>query len=263
MGKRQNHFNKVYIGTSGWQYGHWRGIFYPENLPTKDWLNFYSQEFQTAEINSSFYHLPREATFKNWAIKTPDNFLFAIKVWRRITHLKKLNNIQEDFKIFFERAMTLAEKLGPLLFQFPPNFHATEENIKRLKSLGRFIRKHSGLHSRKFTERHYAFEFRHQSWFNEKIYRILKNYNLALCWADTPYYPYQEEITADYVYIRLHGHTKLYASKYTSSQLLDYAQKIKKLNRQNKTVYLYFDNDYHGYAIENARELKRLINKYE
>jgi uncharacterized protein YecE (DUF72 family) len=106
---------------------------------------------------------------------------------------------------------------------------------------------------------HCAFEFRHQSWFNKKVYQILKKYNLALCWADTPYYPYKEIVTADYVYIRLHGHTELYASKYTKKQLKDYAQKIKKLVQQGKTVYVYFDNDAFGYAIENAKELNDLI----
>lgn len=256
MTKKQS---KIYVGTSGWQYHHWRGIFYPEDLPTKDWLIYYSQKFQTVEINSSFYHLPREITFKNWAAKVPINFLFAVKVWRRITHLKKLKNIEEDLKIFFERASALKEKFGPLLFQFPSNFKATEENIKKLKTLGQFIREHSWLHSCKFAKGHCAFEFRHPSWFNKKVYQILKKYNLALCWADTPCYPYEEEITADYIYIRLHGHTDLYVSKYTKKQLKDYAQKIKKMIQQSRTVYVYFDNDAYGYAIENAQELRNLI----
>lgn len=241
--------DKIFIGTSGWQYYHWRGTFYPENLPTKDWLKYYSQHFQTAEINSSFYHLPRETTFKNWANKTPESFLFAVKVWRRITHLKKLKNIQEDFKTFYERALALGEKFGPLLFQFPPNFKI---NLEKLENLGRLIRKID-------KEKHCSFEFRNQSWFTNKVYQILEKYNLALCWADTPCYPYEEIITADYVYIRLHGHTDLYASKYTKKQLMDYVQKIKKLADKGKTIYVYFDNDAFGHAIENAQELRNLF----
>ncbi|MGC9049092.1 MAG: DUF72 domain-containing protein [Patescibacteria group bacterium] len=255
--------DKIFIGTSGWQYGHWQGIFYPENLPTKDWLNYYSQKFQTVEINSSFYHLPRKTTFENWAARVPEKFLFSIKVWRRITHFKKLKNIKKDLKVFFERVLALKEKLGPFLLQFPSNFQAKEENIKRLRQFGQFIREDLRLNLSKFTKCHFALEFRHQSWFNKKVYQILKKYNLALCWADTPYYPYEEIVTADYVYIRLHGHTELYASKYTKKQLKDYAKKIQKLIDQGKTVYVYFDNDAYGHAIENVQELQRLILKYQ
>ena len=160
-----------------------------------------------------------------------------------------------------ERVSFLKEKLGPLLFQFPSNFQATKENIKRLRQFGQFIREHSRSHSCKFAKGHFAIEFRHESWFNEKVYQILKKYNLALCWADTPCYPYEEIVTADYVYLRLHGHTELYASKYTKKQLKDYVQKIKKLIQEGKVVYAYFDNDAFGHAIENAIEMTDLINK--
>jgi uncharacterized protein YecE (DUF72 family) len=256
MFQKEKNIEKIYIGTSGWQYYHWRSIFYPENLPSKDWLTYYSQNFKTVEINSSFYHLPRKKTFENWASKVPENFLFAVKVWRRITHLKKLKNVKEDFKNFFERSESLKEKFGPLLFQFPPSFKATENNVKKLKDFLKFIRENKSLN---LKDKHLAFEFRHQSWFNKKIYQLLKSYNTALCWADTPYYPYEEVVTADYVYIRLHGHTKLYASKYSKEELKNYAKKIKKLIKEGKTVYVYFDNDAFGYAIQNALELNSLI----
>ena len=251
--------DKIYIGTSGWNYWHWREVFYPESLKPKELLSFYAKHFSTVEINSSFYHLPRETTFDHWYDKVPKDFLFSVKVWRRITHLKKLNQIEDDLKTFWQRCFVLKEKLGPLLFQFPPSFKANEITIKRLEKLSKFIRENLWSNSFQLATENCAFEFRHQSWFNESIYKILKKYNFALCWADTPCYPYQEKLTTDYVYIRLHGHEKLYASKYTKKQLQDYAKKIKKLNKERKTIYCYFDNDAYGYAIENALELKKFF----
>ncbi len=251
--------SRIYIGTSGWNYGHWQGIFYPEDIKSHDLLSYYSRYFSTVEINSSFYHLPRETTFSNWRKKVPKDFLFSVKVWRRITHLKKLNKIEDDLKIFWQRCMILKEKLGPLLFQFPPSFQATKENIKRLENLSKFIRANLRLNPRQSAGRHSALEFRHQSWFDESIYKILKKYNLALCWADTPCYPYQEVVTTNYVYFRLHGHEQLYASKYTKTQLQDYAQKIKKCLKKGFDVFIYFDNDFAGHAVENAKTLKTLV----
>ena len=250
---------RIFIGTSGWNYWHWKNVFYPENLKSEELLPYYAKYFSTVEINSSFYHLPREKTFLNWQEKVPKNFLFSVKVWRRITHLKKLKDIKDDLKTFWQRALALGEKLGPLLFQFPPSFKADKITIKRLEELGKFIRRNFWSNSDRIKKEPIAFEFRHQSWFSEKIYKILKKYNFSLCWADTPYYPYQEVITADYVYLRLHGHEKLYASKYTEKQLKDYAKKIKELVKNKKIVYCYFDNDAYGYAIENALELKEIL----
>lgn len=242
--------NKIFIGTSGWNYYHWKGVFYPQDLKSSELLSYYTKYFSTVEINSSFYHLPRETTFLNWQEKVPQNFLFSIKVWRRITHLKKLNQIEEDLKTFWQRCLVLKEKLGPLLFQFPPSF---KNNKKRLEKFCKNFRKLVG------EDQPAGFEFRHQSWFDKSIYKILKNYNLALCWADTPCYPYQEVVTADYLYLRLHGHQQLYASKYTKKQLEDYAKKINKFLKTGESVYVYFDNDAYGYAVENALELKNLL----
>jgi len=244
---------KIYIGTSGWTYYHWYGVFYPKELKSKDFLDFYVKFFNTVEINSSFYHLPRIKTFENWYKKTPPNFIFAVKVWRRITHIKSLKNSKSDFKLFFKRAESLKEKFGPLLFQFPPKFKATRENVKRLNNFLKFLSEN--------TKKHCSLEFRHPSWFDEKIYNLLKKYNIALCWADTPRYPYVEKITADYLYLRLHGHEILYGSKYTQEQIQTYARKIKKLPKKIKAVYVYFDNDSCGYAVENAQELIKAINK--
>jgi len=238
---------KIYIGTSGWSYEHWREVFYPPELKSEELLSFYSKHFKTVEINSSFYHLPKETTFENWRNKVPKDFLFSVKVWRRISHLKKLKNVKDDFIIFYKRCLILENKLGPLLFQFPPNFKADKE---RLNNFCSDLRKIIGKKQKA------SFELRNETWFNPEIYEILKKYNFNLCFADTPNYPYQEEITSDYIYLRLHGRKILYASKYTTRELKEFAKKIKKWNKE---TYVYFDNDAYGYAIENAMELKKLL----
>ena len=157
--------SKLYIGTSGWVYSHWDGIFYPEGLSSKDKLKFFSQYFKTAEINYSFYQLPRPTTYQNWYTLTPDDFLFAVKASRFITHIKRLKGVKSAWETFIKNALNLKEKLGPILFQFPPSFHADKENIERLENFLEYISK---------RKMRYAFEFRHQSWFKEKVYKILK-----------------------------------------------------------------------------------------
>lgn len=233
---------KIFIGTSGWSYGHWEGIFYPEDLKQNEKLVYYAQYFDTVEINSSFYHLHRPATYANWYKKTPKDFLFAVKGSRFISHVKKMNQPQEPLKNFFDSIKPLKEKQGPILWQFPPNFKL---NLERLKNFIKFLNK-------KYK---YTFEFRHESWFCQEVYNLFKKHNISLCLASTPSYPYEEVITANFVYCRLHGSKSLYASKYTPSELKEWAKKIKKWK---KTCYIYFDNDAQGYAVENALELKKL-----
>lgn len=261
---------KLFIGTSGWVYSDWQGIFYPEDLPSKDKLKYFSQHFKAAEINYSFYHLPRPSTYQNWYNQTPRDFIFAVKVSRFITHIKRLLSVEEAWKQFLENALYLKEKLGPILFQFPPSFKATEENIKRLEKFFKFITCSQFQRSLKLATRNsiiykkdkqrlnFAFEFRHKSWCNEKIYKLLKKYKVAWVIADSPSYPKAEVVTADFVYVRLHGSKVLFSSKYTKKELQDLAQKIKKWLKQGLDVYCYFNNDFSGYAVENARELLKL-----
>jgi len=243
---------KLFIGTSGWIYGHWEGVFYPENLPSKDKLKYFSQHFKTTEINYSFYHLPRPSTYQNWYKETPADFLFAVKASRFITHIKKLKGIKEAWQQFLDNALYLKEKLGPILFQFPPSFRATSENIRELENFFNQIRNKNAIIR-------IATEFRHASWCEEKIYQLLKKYNVAWVIADSPCYPKAEKITADFVYIRMHGSKVLFSSKYTKKELQDLAQKIKKWLKQNLDVYVYFNNDAYGYAIENAKTLKSFL----
>ncbi|MCK4520695.1 DUF72 domain-containing protein [Candidatus Parcubacteria bacterium] len=240
---------KVFIGTSGWVYSHWDGIFYPEDLSGKDKLKYFSEHFKTAEVNYSFYHLPKPATYQNWYKQTPKDFIFSVKASRFITHIKRLKDVKIPWKTFLENALNLKEKLGPILFQFPPNFQATDENTKRLEEFLTILRSRTSINLK------YSFEFRHQTWCNEKIYKLLKKYNCAWVISDSPSFPKAEEITADFVYIRMHGSKILFSSKYTKKELENLAQKIKKWRKKGLDVYVYFNNDTMGYAVENAKQL--------
>ncbi len=249
---------KVYIGTSGWVYSHWVGPFYPEDLPLKHKLKYFSQHFKTAEINYSFYHLPRPSTYRKWYSETPEYFLFAVKASRFITHIKRLKGVKTAWKKFLNNALNLKEKLGPILFQFPPSFQATSENIQRLENFLKLITKSGSLfHTLHFLK--YAFEFRHQSWCDKKIYRLLRKYNIAWVIADSPDYPRAAAITAGFIYIRMHGSRVLFTSNYTKKELSFLAGEIKQWLKQREDVYVYFNNDALGYAVENAKILKQLI----
>ena len=250
---------KLFIGTSGWVYSHWDGIFYPEDLPSKDKLKHFSKFFKTTEINYSFYHLPRPSTYQNWYNQTPADFIFAVKASRFITHIKRLSGVKEAWKQFLENALYLKEKLGPILFQFPPSFRATSENIKRLEDFLKILRGRTSIKGGSTSKNlKYAMEFRHKSWCDKKIYDLLKKYKVAWVIADSPSYPKAEVVTADFIYIRMHGSKLLFSSKYTKKELSSLSQKIKKWLKQNLDVYVYFNNDAYGYAIENAKELLKL-----
>ena len=238
------------------------GLFYPEDLPSKDKLKYFSQHFQTAEVNYSFYHLPRPSTYQNWSDQTPKDFIFAVKASRFITHIKRLKEVQRAWKIFLKNALFLKEKLGPILFQFPPLFKVTSKTLKRLEDFLKLIT--SSQISKKYTgveklPLKFAMEFRHKSWSDEKIYKLLKKYNVAWVIADSPRYPKAEVVTADFVYIRMHGSKALFSSKYTKRELQDLAKLIKRYLRQKKDVYVYFNNDFHAYAVENAKELIKIL----
>jgi uncharacterized protein YecE (DUF72 family) len=241
---------KVFIGTSGYIYPHWEGIFYPENWPKSKKLEYYCQHFDTVELNNTFYRLPGEKAFESWYKRTPKNFIFAVKVSRFITHVKKLINCKDSWRIFLKRALILKEKLGPLLFQLSPFLKA---DPKKLEEFGKMILKESPKGLR------FAFEFRNESWCNEKIYQILKKFNFAWVVVDSPSWPKVYQVTADFVYVRMHGSKILFGSKYTKRELEDLAKRIKKWKKQNFDVYVYFNNDAYGYAVEDAKELLKMV----
>jgi len=235
------------IGCSGWYYDHWRGLFYPEALPKAKWLQFYAQRFNTVELNNSFYHLPSEKAFITWKESTPNNFTFAVKVSRFITHTKRLRNLNSAVENFLSRAYLLQNKLGPLLYQLPPNM---KRNDKILES---FL---SSLPQ----EYQHVFEFRHESWLNNSVFRILRRYDASLCIFDMPGFTCPPVITGDIAYVRFHGSTSLYSSCYSDKELSQWAEKIIQLKKRAKAVHIYFNNDAEAFAVKNATTLTRFIN---
>ena len=238
--------SKYYIGTSGWHYDHWRDRFYPEKLPKAEWLEFYAGHFTTVELNNSFYRLPSEAAFTNWYNSSPADFTFAVKVSRFITHIKRLKNSEEAVDNFITRAKILKEKLGPLLYQLPPNMHRNDEVLASfLSNLPRGMK--------------HVLEFRHESWIEEKVFEILRRYTVGLCVFDMPSFRCPLVATADFAYIRFHGSSSLYSSCYPDEELADWAKRLADLAANLKAVYIYFNNDAEGFAIRNAVTLRDFL----
>ena len=237
---------KYYIGTSGWHYDHWRGLFYPGKLPKQRWLEFYSEHFTTVELNNSFYRLPTEQAFVNWRDSSAQGFVFAIKVSRFITHIKRLKDAEEPLRNFLFRADLLRDKLGPLLYQLPPNMKRDDETLEAFLAI--------------LPDRFYhVFEFRHESWLDDGVFEILRRHNVGLCVFDKPGSSCPVVATADFAYIRFHGSTDLYSSRYSSAELSGWSKRIEKLGQSLRTVYIYFNNDAEAYAVENARAIHRML----
>jgi uncharacterized protein YecE (DUF72 family) len=238
---------QVNIGTSGWSYGDWGGgIFYPDELSEKEWLEYYAKYFSSVELNASFYHLPSAKTFTNWRLRTPKDFIVSVKISRYLTHIKKLNDPREPWQRFINNARALKEKLGPILVQLPPNLKVNGKNLDAFLNL---VPKNYKI----------ALEVRHKSWLNKEIYAILNKHKTCLVFTYGEGLPIKEEITTNWLYLRLHGPEGLYGSKYTKVQLKKFTKKIKNWQKEVKEIYVYFNNDTSGYAIVNAKALKKLI----
>lgn len=244
---RVQFMKQLFIGTSGYNYKEWRGPFYPD-IPQKGWLQYYSQNFSTVEIDATFYRSFPRHIFTKWAGLTPDNFIFSIKGSRYITHRSRLDIDKQSINYFFDGTAGLGEKFGPALWQFPPLFKNTEENKRRLEHF---------LHMLPTGSKN-AFEFRDESWFADAIYALLNKYNAAFVINDSSKIPSREIITGDFTYIRFHGPGTLYASEYTEDQLEKWAKKIK-IYQKKYDVFAYFNNDVKAYAPKNAETLKLMI----
>lgn len=239
---------KIYVGTSGWHYKHWVGTFYPAGLKSKDFTNYYLRFFSSVEINNSFYKLPSAETFSNWRISVPEDFMFAVKASRFITHMKKLKDPQESIARFFQNVNALEEKLGPILFQLPPGWTVNEERLADfLAVLPPYYR--------------YTFEFRHHSWYSEKVLDLLRQYNAAFCIYELEYHLSPIAVTADFVYIRLHGPEQKYTGSYSDEALSWWARQCVDWQHQGLDVYIYFDNDLEGFAAFNAQRLQEIIKE--
>jgi uncharacterized protein YecE (DUF72 family) len=238
---------KIYIGTSGWHYKHWRGNFYPDDLKTENWLQFYARKFNTVELNNSFYHLPTLSSFDTWRDSTARNFVFAVKGSRFITHMKKLKDAKSSTAKFFSGAKHLRKKLGPILFQLPPRWQV---NVARLEEfLNAVPQKHR-----------YVFEFRDESWYSDEVFEMLKSHNAALCIHDLGGKQSKIKITTNFTYLRFHGPTEArYSGSYPTQHLRDWADKISDWRKNLTSIYLYFNNDVGGFAPKNAQKLKELL----
>jgi len=244
--------NEVFIGTSGYNYPHWwNGTFYPSDLPQKKWLEFYAEYFNSVELNVSFYRLPKKEVFQGWYKRTPKKFVFAVKGSRFITHIKRLKDCREPVSLFFDHASPLKEKLGAVLWQLPPRFKFQKERLEQFCVLLTTLPR-SKLH------RH-AFEFRDESWLCQEAFRILEDFRFALCLAHGSGLSCIEEITSDFIYLRLHGGEVLYGSSYSDKELRQWAGKIQGWRKKSKATFVYFNNDAYAFAVKNGLTLKRSI----
>jgi uncharacterized protein YecE (DUF72 family) len=238
---------RTLIGTSGWNYDSWRGPFFPTGLPLKHQLQYYASQFQTTELNGVFYRTPTYDAVKRWRAQTGKNFVFAWKASKFITHWKRLShNSVNSLELLEERLSLLSNKAGPILFQLPPNF---EVDADRLVSFFELLSK----------TRRYSFEFRHPSWYQPRIMKLLSKRNISLCLSDHQDAPAPWKRTADFVYIRGHGPGGHYKGHYRPDTLAEWARRIKSWERQGCDVFIYFDNDQKSAAPADAMKLRQLL----
>jgi uncharacterized protein YecE (DUF72 family) len=234
----------VRIGCSGWNYKHWRERVYPKGLPPRRWLEHYATLFDTVEVNNTFYRLPLRTAVAAWVEETPREFLFAVKASRFLTHMKRLTDLGQGVERFYERIEPLLEspKLGPVLWQLPESFHRNDE---RLASA--IERLPPGRH---------CFEFRHASWFADDVYALLREHEAALVIGDHPTRPFQtHELTSDWTFVRFHYGHRGRNGNYSRSELEEWKRRIAAW-RARVEVFAYFNNDWEGYAVANARWLR-------
>jgi uncharacterized protein YecE (DUF72 family) len=237
----------VWVGTSGWVYPHWRGVFYPPHLDQADWFSHYARYFATVEINNTFYRLPRAETFDGWRRQAPSGFRYAVKASRFITHLKKLKDPELPLKEFFARARRLDAALGPVLYQLPPHWGVNLERFAHfLGALPGSVRN--------------AVEFRDPTWFTEEVFQLMERQGVAHVLHDM--YPLQVPIrlTTGWVYLRFHGDVR-HAGDYPRGALRIWAERIQGWLEQGMEVYVYFNNDIGGFALKNAQALLALISE--
>ncbi|MEA2438769.1 MAG: hypothetical protein QOH76_193 [Thermoleophilaceae bacterium] len=238
----------VRIGCSGWNYQSWRGgEFYPKGVPPSRWLEHYAQVFDTVEVNSTFYRLASQKAVARWIEQTPPHFVFALKASRYLTHIKRLTDLEQGIKRYYERIEPLVgtPKLGPIVWQLPPNFQRDEERLE------------SALAA--LPDGRHCFEFRHRSWFTEDVYAMLRAYGVALVIGDRKGLDFQTyEMTTDWTLVRFHHGHRGRRGNYSESELEEWAQRFEKW-RRSVEIYAYFNNDWEVFAPRNARWLRKRL----
>jgi uncharacterized protein YecE (DUF72 family) len=240
--------SQIRIGCSGWNYAHWRERIYPKGLPPKRWLEHYATLFDTVEINSTFYRLPKVPAVRGWVEQTPDGFHFAVKMSRYITHIRRLGGLETGIPLFYERIAPLAAspKLGPVLWQLPPTFKRDDDRLR--STLAALV---GGRH---------CFEFRHPTWYDPEVYDLLRRHGAALVLPDSPKYPFRQlELTADWTFVRFHHGTRGRGGNYSETEIREWAERIAGWRDAGIDVYAYYNNDWEGYAVKNGLRLRELL----
>jgi uncharacterized protein YecE (DUF72 family) len=235
------------IGTSGWQYPHWRERFYPAGLPQAKWLEHYAERFATVEVNNAFYRLPESSTFEAWRSRTPDDFVLTVKASRYITHLKRLREPAEPVRLLLDRARHLESKLGPILLQFPPNLKADLGALDEV--LAQFP-----------SDVRVAVEPRHESWFEADTPAVLRSHRAAFCLSDSPARRTPYWRTADWGYLRMHQGRSNPSPCYGRAALQGWAKRLSDLWSPKATVYAYFNNDTAGCALRDAQRFANAVS---
>jgi uncharacterized protein YecE (DUF72 family) len=239
---------RVWIGCSGWNYRDWRERVYPKGLGTGRWLEHYATLFDTVEVNSTFYRLASPEAVKRWVEQTPSHFVFAAKASRYLTHIKRLTELGRGVRRFYEGIQPLvdSERVGPIVWQFPANFHRDDERLA-----GALEELPPGRH---------CFEFRHRSWFTDDVYALLRQHGAALVIGDHPERPFQShEHTADWTFIRLHHGQRGRRGNYSETELAEWAERIADWRRSTE-VFVYFNNDWEGFAVRNGAWMRKRLD---
>lgn len=237
-----------WVGTSGWVYPHWRDVFYPPELKQRQWFDYYARHFATVEINNTFYRLPRERAWEQWRRQAPAGFRYAVKGSRYITHIKRLRDCDEPVETFVARARLLCERLGPILWQLPPQMKCDPERLESFL----LLLPHDVQH---------VFEFRRKDWLQHETFAALRRHNVGSCAYHMVHQETPLEATSDIAYLRFHGSDELYAGRYKDAQLAAWAKRLRALPDDVREVYVYFNNDAFGYAVDNASTLRSILRE--
>jgi uncharacterized protein YecE (DUF72 family) len=239
----------VWVGCSGWNYPHWRERVYPKGLPARRWLEHYATLFDTVEVNNTFYRLPSTSSVAGWVDRTPEKFVFTVKASRYLTHIKRLTDLGRGVERFYEciEPLVESEKLGPVLWQLPENFHRNDERL--------------GSVLERLPPGRHCFEFRHPTWFVPEVYELLRARDSALVIGDHPKRPFQaHELTAGWTFVRFHHGHRGRNGNYSERELEEWKRRLAAW-RSDVDVYAYFNNDWEGYAVKNALWLRRRLSE--
>lgn len=239
----------IYVGTSGYVYRHWAGLFYPEDIPTNKWLSFYAESFNSVEVNATFYRIPKSATVRGWLRKVPQNFLFTVKANRLITHQRKLRNVEEALAKFFSALAPVHQNHGCILYQLPPSLHRDDALLSDFCSILR----------ERYPQWRHAIEFRNNSWLEERVFSILGDTGVCYVLVSGPGQKFCDVATTDFLYFRFHGVTRWYDYEYSESEIAEWVERARRLGAPQKSLFAYFNNDSNAYAVKNAKTFMMLF----